>query len=487
MTMHALERGWKHFSRNISKPFTGANVENLRALDKLLREIEQQGYDATPERLNPSQNPQKFSYGKFDFTWLTALSDDEFRAMHNGWRLVLQVALRGGGAGAGRIALMDRQRLVEGPGTPQMWKDLQAIKDRYRTLAKEKVKGFVGASVEKLKALATKLEDAIHQSKVFGVYASYYSTASTIYERAQDDGAANDMQRKILAAGGLYKLIKSGVTLGRTIASFGADFSAVKSVVQSSLGALNSLGGLLGGIVDLARGREADYRRLTARLGVEQGVDRLIRRLRDKDQEALGEQLDRGAHRLQRGADLTEETLVTLAREMRHAKFWMDTFVKDLAEIKRELAEPPFISELKDRLASLRRGDDEDGGVIKPSELLKVEVAERNTRAALLQRANEAELHNRRFSEMLGNELKKMQEYLAAVETRRSLAGQQLGAVGAGQQFDTARSLAQQAASFDRSRLRPAGPPPPRPAPAPDALRDALAARRRAIAGDDDG
>jgi hypothetical protein len=486
MTLHALERGWKHFSRNISKPFTGANVENLRALDKLLREIEQQGYDATPERLNPSQNPQKFSYGKFDFTWLTALSDDEFRAMHNGWRLVLQVALRGGGAGTGRIALGERQRLVEGPGTPQMWKDLQAIKDRYRTLAKEKVKGFVGASIERLKALATKLDDAIHQSPVFGVYASYYSTASAVYERAQDDGAANDMQRKILAAGGLYKLIKSGVTLGRTIASFGADFSAVKSVVQSSFAALNSLGGLLGGLVDLARGREADYRRLTARLGVEQGVDRLIRRLRDKDQEALGEQLDRGAHRLQRGADLTEETLVTLAREMRHAKFWMDTFVKDLAEIKRELAEPPFISELKDRLASLRRGDDEDAGVIKPSELLKVEVAERNTRAQLQQRANEAELHFRRFSEMLGNELRKMQEYLAAVETRRSLAGQQLGAVGAGQQFDTARSLAHQAASFDRSRLRPPGPAAPRPAPAPDPLRDALAARRRAIAGDDE-
>lgn len=482
MALNALERGWKHVSRNVTKVFTGANLENLRELDKLLCEIEQQGYDATPERLNPAQNPQKFRHGKFDFSWLTALSEDEFRAMHNGWRLVLQVALPGVRAGAGRIALADRRRLVDGAGSAQMWKDLQAIKDRYRSLAKSKVKGFFGSAVERIQGLATRLEDAVHQSPTFGVYVSYYSTAATAFEHAQEEGAANDTQRKILAAGGIYKLIKAGVSLGRTIATFGADFSAVKSVVESGLGALNSLGGLVAGLTDLARGREADFRRLTARLGVEQGVDRLIRRLRDREQEDLREQLARGAHRLQRGADLTEETLVKLGREIRHAKFWMDTFAADLAEIQRDLAEPPFITELKLRFAAL--GGDDDG-LVKPSELLKLEIADRNTRAALKRKAEEAERHCRNFSEMLGNDLAKLRDYLAAVETRRSLAGRQLGAVGAGQEFDAPRSIAHQAASFDRSKLRPVGPRAAPASPPPDTLRDAMAARRRHIAGDE--
>lgn len=486
MALHALERGWKHLSRNISKPFTGANVENLRALDKLLAEIESRGYDATPDQLNPGQSPQKFAYGKFNFMWLTALSDDEFHAMHNGWRLVLQLAQRGGGAGtgAGRIAPLDRRRIVDGAGNPTMWKDLQAIKDRYRKLGHDKAKGMLAQAKEQLEALQRRIEDAVHQNPLFGVYASYYSTATTAYEHAQEEGAANDTQRKILAAGGLYKLIKAGVAVGRTIASFGTDFSAVKGLVQNSLNALNSLGGLMAGVIDLARGREADYRRLTARLGVEQSVDKLIQRLRDKDQEALGQQLDRGAHRLQRGADLTEETMLQLGREIRHAKFWMDTFTKDLREIKRELAEPPLISELKDRLAAARV--DEDSGLVKPSEVLKLEVAERATRAALQRRAEEAAQKFQNFAEMLGRDLEKMQNYLAAIETRRSLAGRQLAAVGAGQQFDTARSIAHQAASFDRSRLRRPGPA-AGPAPSePDALRDALAARRRQIAGDED-
>src|SRR5690348_15872568 len=116
MALHALERGWKHLSRNISKPFTGANDENLRALDKMLAEIESRGYDATPDQLNPGQSPQKFAYGKFNFMWLTALSDDEFHARHNGWRLVLQLALRVGRAGMGdsRIAPLFRRRIVDG-------------------------------------------------------------------------------------------------------------------------------------------------------------------------------------------------------------------------------------------------------------------------------------------------------------------------------------------------------------------------------------
>jgi hypothetical protein len=485
MALHALERGWKHFSRNISKPFTGANVENMRALDKVLAEIEGRGYDATPDQVR--QNPPTYAYGKFNFSWLTALSDDEFHAMHNGWRLVLQVALRGGAAatGTGRIAPLDRRRLVDGPGNPTMWKDLQAIKDRYRKLAHDKVKGMFAQAKEGLENLQRRIEDAIHHNPVFGVYASYYTTATTAYEHAQEEGAANDMQRKILAAGGLYKLIKAGVAVGRTIASFGTDFSAIKSLVQNSLNSLNSLGGLIAGVIDLASGREADYRRLTARLGVEQSVDRLIRRLRDKDQEALSEQLDRGAHRLQRGADLTEETLLQLGREIRHAKFWMETFAKDLREIKRELAEPPLISELRDRLAAAHI--DEDSGLVKPSEVLRLEVAERATRTALQRRAEEAAQKYQNFADMLGRDLEKMQNYLAAIETRRGLAGRQLAAVGAGQQFDVARSIAHQVASFDRSRLRrPAPAAGPAPALPPDALRDALAARRRGIAGDDE-
>lgn len=484
MARTTLERGWKHFSRNLTKAFTGANVENLRELDKLLREIEALGYDATPERLNPGQNPQKFRHGKFDFLWLTVLSGQEFADFHNGWRLVLQHAQRGAGARAARIAPLDRQRLVEGPGTTEMWNGLQAVKDRYRALAKSKAKGFFAAKKEEFEALQKRLENALYQNQTFGVYASYYSAAATAFEHAQEEGAANDMQRRILAAGGIYKLMRAGISLGRTIASFGVDFSAIKGVVQDLLNALNALGGLVGGVIDLARGREADYRRLTARLGVEQGVDRLIRRLMDKDQEALGAQLERGAHRLMRGADLTEETLLKLGAEIRHTKFWMETFAKDLRELKRELAEPPLISELKARFAALRGGEDDDSGVIKPSDLLKVEVADRGVRAELRRRAEEAERRVQNFAQLLGRDLDKLRDYLAAVETCRSLARGQLGAVGAGQEFDTARSIAHQAASFDRSRLRPVRAAPPR-APAADPLRDALAARRRHIAGDD--
>ena len=102
----------------------------------------------------------------------------------------------------------------------------------------------------------------MHRNPRFGIYLSYYQAAEASYDHASLNGATNDLQRKILAGGGLYRVIKQGAAVAtglvRTVATAGADLSAVKNVVTKGIGLLNSLGGLMAGIVDLAFGREAD-------------------------------------------------------------------------------------------------------------------------------------------------------------------------------------------------------------------------------------
>src|SRR5690554_854316 len=85
--MGNFNRALKHVSRAITKPFSGANKENLKALDKVIPGL---------VTLGP---PNNLRFGRFDFTWLLLLDQDQLTAFKGEWEAVLQaeVARTSGG------------------------------------------------------------------------------------------------------------------------------------------------------------------------------------------------------------------------------------------------------------------------------------------------------------------------------------------------------------------------------------------------------
>jgi hypothetical protein len=223
---------------------------------------------------------------------------------------------------------------------------------------------------------------------------------------------------------------------------------------------LNNLGGLIAGIADMAQSHEADFRNLSHRWGLDQGVEALKQKyLGPGEQGTLLEQTVAGPQRLEKKADLILKELDELRDALKHSQWWCENWKEDIREIEKDLGRDDYIHDLSTRLATLRK----EGSTITPSEIGKLSTTEKINRDVLREELTKLEDQVSNFDYFLNDRLKKLNNLLAAYDTRRSIAKTQKNLASAGVVYDAPRQLALEIFAYDKSKLllAPSLTPPP--------------------------
>lgn len=448
--MSLFGRGWKHTSRFFSKPFVSYNKENLKALEKILIKLKPGKFPNDLYKLEPNL----FRYGQYNFTWLLAFNETEYYDFSGEWISTLQRfgTKSNNHLKTHRLSLAKRMSLFHSTDK-EFWIDLQNIKKRNQKIAHAKAKGFFDKLYEKLVTVKKKADDRIHQNKFFGYYMTQYDNVNYVYEDCQKNGYTNETEKKIVVGGGLYKILKdAGSIVYKGIKIAGGDLSAVKGVVAKGASLLNKLGGLVAGLTDLVQGKEADFRRVTARFGLEQSVDTLKKKLLDKNQQgSLLDQTISGPQKLERSAGITFEELEELREALRHSIWWCDNWKLDIKEIKKDLNRPDHIDEMQRQLKF-----DTEKAIIKPSQIAKLRAFVKRDKTKLKKDIAILEGKVKKFDYLLQPRLKKVNELLSAYDTRKSISKTQKKLASVGVEFDKPRQLANEIKGFDKTKLRSA-------------------------------
>jgi len=243
---------------------------------------------------------------------------------------------------------------------------------------------------------------------------------------------------------------------------------------------------------------------LSARYGLDESLEKLKKRLiGPEEQGTLLEQTIAGPQRLERSADLTFEKLDALRKQMKHSIWWCDNWKLDIKELKKDINKPEFVRELQQRL----KFDTEDA-IIKPSDILKLARLEKQDKAKIKEEIKKLEKKVAGFDYFLKKRVDKLNDLLAAHDTRRSIAKTQKTLASTGVVYDAPRQIGLEIKSFDPSNLRKVkkkttgsstatiGTIRPKPkkkktttdeeTSLQDLVKKALAERRTAIAYDDD-
>lgn len=444
------QRAGKHVSRFFSKPFVGANKTNLKALDTAL------------EKVRPGINRKTFQvslvrYGQFDFSWLLLLTDDEIVDLRGEWAACFQTSQRSSRNTrfAQTVNPGDRRKMFASNDST-FWDALQDVKTRYKAIAADRMSGFFKDAVKWIRSKTAKVEDWANQNRYFGQYMAGYNTVNAVFDDATERGAESDLDRKILAAGGLWRIVKAGISAGKSIAKLvtTADPSAAYNVVKKGVSILNHLGGLLAGLTDLVQNKEADFRKLSSRFGLDQHISVLQKKYLGKGvigrDDTLLKQTLEGPQRLEKAATITMVDLEKVRKDFRHAQWWCQVWRKDIEEMKKDIDEADYIKHLRQifgRVAS-------DQGIVKPSQIAEMSAYVETNRKAMRKQVETLESKVRMFDALIGSRLRRLDVLLAAYETRRSLASQQKKTAGLGLAYDTKRKIAHEISSFDRSKLR---------------------------------
>ncbi len=442
-------RSWKHTSRFFSKPFISYNKDNLKQLEKVLIKIKPGKYPGDVYLTEPNL----FKFGKYDFTWLLAFDQSEYNDFAGEWMADLQ-GYTASQTKSGRVMTINQttRMMLFNSTDSKFWTELQNTKKRHQKIAKAKAQGFFDKLYAKLVSAKQKADDKIHQNPYFGYYMTQYDNINYVYEDCQKNGTTNETEKKILVGGGLYRILKdAGSIVYKSVKIAGGDLSSIKGVVTKGASLLNKMGGLVIGMTDLVKGKEADFRRLSARFGLEKSVENIKNRLLDKDQQGtLLEQTISGPQKLERSAEITLGELDELREAVKHSLWWCENWKKDIAELKKDLKKPDHIDEMQRHL----KFDSEDA-IIKPSQILKLKQFLKKDKEKVKKDIETLEGQVKKFDYLLQSRLGKLNDLLAAYDTRRSIAKTQKRLASVGVEFDKPRQLANEIKNFDRSKLKP--------------------------------
>lgn len=455
-------RGWKHTKRFFSKPFVGANKGNLKALDKELVKIKPTGEITDIKGLK---------YSEFDFTWMLMLDREERLDLIGEWTATLQrfqskVTPSSSTSTTSSSSSIPVTPAVTRPLNPalrdqifalsdsDMWKALQGTKNRYRTIAKDRIPGFFANLTKWWSSKRDSVETAVYRNELLGYYTTQYQAVNTVYEDCQKTGAENNTEKRILIAGGLYNVVKASVNIARSIPrALVLDASAIRKVAQNGFTLLNNLGGLIAGLFDLITGQEADFRRLTARWGLEKKIDDLKDWLFGPgDLGDLHDQVVTGPERLETAAEVKLEALDKVRKDVKHAQWWCSNWKLDIKVLEKEIKTPDFVDELKFKFAQLN--GDEEGRFLKPSDLSGLDGFVKKDRAELNRQVTVLESKVHSFDYFLTKRMTTLNDLLAGYDTRRAISRTQKALASTGVAFDIPRQLALEIKSFDRSALK---------------------------------
>jgi hypothetical protein len=444
------QRARKHISRFISKPFTGANKGNLRALDPIVQKL------VLGQKVS-TLPITTLRFGQFDFTWLQMLDDDEIVELCGEWAACFQTSERSrlGSRFAQTVDLGTRRKLL-GTGDKNFWNALQDVKKRYKAIAEERTSSFFKKMKTWFRTKKAKVGDWSTQNRYFGPYLTGYQTLNAVFDDATQRGAQTDVDRKILAAGGLWRVVKTGLSTGKSIVKMvlAPNPKTLVSVVKGGVKILNQLGGLLAGLTDLVRNKEADFRRLSAQLGFDQEITHLRKKYLGagviEDGDTLRLQMKEGPQRLEKAATITLVDLNKLREDFRRAKWWCEVWRKDIEEIQKDIDESDVVKHLNQIFGQIASED----ALVKPSHVAELRGYIEPDRKAMGEKVKALEAKVKTFESMIAPRLKLLDELLAAYDTRRSLSGQQKRSAGIGLAYDVKHKLAYEVVGFDRSTLR---------------------------------
>lgn len=447
------QRAGNHVVRNI--PGQSAPREKLKKLDSILQETKRRGGIANVP-------PTMLKAGAFDFTWMDLLTAEELVRMRGEWVAKLQfyAAVSRDKYHHATSALdgATRTRLLANVGNDQMWDDLHEIKKAYQKLAKSREGGFFDSAKQEITQALASLQDGVRNNALVGVYLTYFEQAQRTFDQATVHGTENELQEKIIAAGGLYRIAKGAydVTVGtvKMVATF--DASAAKKVVRGAVDIVNHLGGMVKAVSDMAQAKEADLRRLSAQYGldkeIEETIDYAMRKLLGNDHRGTIRQqvIHDGPSALRREADIYADDLLSLRKELRHSLHWMEVWERDLEEMKLELDRV----QMQEQEIRRQQVSQTEAGPTAAAAAEGLIATIGQARKKYSDQAESAGRNIRNFKQMMSRDLRRLDDFAAAVETRRSIARQQVKAAEAGMQYTIQRTLAMEAAKFDRSKLR---------------------------------
>ena len=463
------QRAYKHVATLVSADI---NKDNLIALFSYLHELRLVGY------LVEGVGKVHAQHGVHDFTWVSLLTADERRSMHlEGLGVVHNLAVQQTPQG-GRLSLqhsaLHAPAQPRNPAQPALPKGavgpvhlssgavahairqasevdlapLKQVKHVWRARAKARERGALDAVSKKAAAIAAKIqsaEDWVYHSPLAGQYLTAYSQAVDSFEVVSVHGAQNDVERKILAAGGLYKVIKSANKAVKSVGKILAgDVTSVASLGTAVFGILNQIAGITRAVSEAQKGQEEDFRSLTAQMGldkeVEEFIDYVKRSLKDELQEGtIRSQVREGQHSLRRAINLYEKDLEPLRARLRHSRYWVAIWGHDLEALKSDLNE----------LSSVEADITAQGPAASVEERaargqLLAQVAAR--RKSGVEEIERIEMKLEVFDGMLERPLRKINDIVAAIETRRAILRSQANSMDAGLQPHHLTTLAEEAA-----------------------------------------
>ena len=486
-----LSRAGESLSRKVKKAVNekSANTPKLIELEKALQILE------GPKPVDG----RKLVHGTYNFDWLLKLTAEQYNQFTGDWSTSLQQSRSRTRAGSfARLSPTDRVALIQA-SDKQLESELQHIKYRYQKLAAENAPGAITKATKKIKDKVQEAEDLAAQNSVFGEYLTHYRLFEDQYARATLTGAQDEVERSVLLQGGVYKMLKAGWDMGKGIAKVvGGDLSSIKGVVTSGLKLLNQLGGLIAGIADLATGAEADFRSVTARLGLDKKFADAKRAYELKSRNSgthfhesrnLAERVAWGPSELRAFSSFNQVDIAALDKALRQYRFWCKSWKADIKEIAADLKEPASMHELRARLAQWNEKLDKEPGnrddhVVSVKAFVAQTKAEKIQRQELEKQLKTLEDKLTRFESYLNAEEEKYAELLATIGTSSSIADQQSASARVNAPFDIKKRLAGEAASrvgkLKPTRVTAA------PAAALSPLQEAMQKRRAAIAPDDD-
>lgn len=448
-----IQKNLRAATRAAIRPVAGADKNYLKQLDRIIGQL------ATGVKVQ-SLDRSKLQFGAYDFTWLLLLEDttnnhdNQIPALILDWRAVFQSAER---SAAGRnfaqtVNPAERTRLLTSTNKT-FWSSLQEVRDHYKRVADARQRGRIKAAGEWLARKKGGIGDSVYRNRYLSRYAGAVNAMEATLATTRKTGAKTSTDRKVLAAGGLWRVAKSSgfTTWNIAKAVVMPNPYHVAKAVKSGVGVVNSLGGLVAGIGQMVAQQEADFRSLSARTGLDEKLSNMKQKHFGKGVIAAGDtlqaQMEEGPHRLARAADLTEDELDELLGRYRHALWWCDNWEADVREIRRDIEEADFLKHLR----LIAKPTD---GTLLPSELAQLDAEVKTDREKLKAEVTKLEEKIAKLRKYIGPRAQDMEELRAKVETRRSIAGQQRKALASGQAYDIQRRIANEIVSFDRSRLR---------------------------------
>jgi len=483
-----IDRMWEVVQRNLN-PFKGANKPKLIALDRLIQKI---GFNL--EASLPRLQETDWVYSKFNFQWVQSLTEAEFQEFRGMWLGSFQSHARSASSSpqefaspnfhqlatashrfAAIVSDAERSRMLMNENSSEFWDALQFTKLKYQKIATDRNLGRLRRAIQYIQRIGNSASDLVFQNKVFGQYAAKADLINNIYDDAAANGPQSSLENKLLVAGGLWRVIKTTLSL-----AFGGIVLHVSlspmHVLKKSLGALDALAGMVMGLTDLVLGKNPSFQPLTGRLG----VDAMIARYKKKylgpglheEGDTLRRQMEDGPARLSKSSDITIYDLDKVRDQIKRSLWWCKVWEKDVEELRRDAATDPrqgtLMSELKGVIG--------DGAA---SDVASLDAAINAERAKQKEKLKSLEGKIEDAKAFYGKRLETINDLLASSETRLSLARTQARSAGGGHTFDIMRQIAVEASEFDRSKLKPVAPLDERPLPT--AVRRSPAASRASL------